>query len=132
MAIITIPGSNLGWSTISEWVALCNARGQIVCACSGHYAQMDALYRSLTIERVRASHDNTGLAAARELLDNARNRRSGLFRGPERSLARAEIGALLVECTIGSRLWYPVDGCCHASKAQRSTPPRCPTPRSIG
>lgn len=108
MAIITIPGSNLCWSTISEWVALSNARGQIVRACSGHYAQMDALYRSLTIERVRASHDNTGLAAARELLDNARNRSCGQFRGPERSLARAEIGALLVE--LHNRLSALVSG----------------------
>jgi hypothetical protein len=97
MTRIAIAHSALSWSKISEWAALCIARGQIVRAASEHYAQMDALYRSLTIKHIRASHDIAGLATARQLLEAARYRNSGLFRGPERSLTRAEIGALLVE-----------------------------------
>ena len=97
MGTFAVTHRALTWSTIGEWAALCIARGQIVRPSSGHYAQMDALYRSLTMAHIRASHDAAGLAAARRLLEAARHRGSGLFRGPERSLTRGEIGALLVE-----------------------------------
>ena len=96
-AMVIIPGTNLAWSTVNEWVALCQTHGQIVRPCRVHYARMAALYRSLTIAHIRASHDRPGLAAAEQLLGQARHRSSGLFRGPERSLSRAELGALLVE-----------------------------------
>lgn len=110
MAVITIPGSTLAWSTVSEWTALCIDRGEIVRPCSIHYRQMDALYRSLTAAHIGASHDAAGLAAAQQLLEAARQRSTGLFRGPERSLTRAQIGALLValhnrEAALSSGRW---------------------------
>lgn len=97
MGTIAVTHRALTWSTIGEWAALCIARGQIVRPSSGHYAQMDSLYRSLTVAHIRTSHDRPGLAAARRLLEAGRYRNSGMFRGPERSLNRGEIGALLVE-----------------------------------
>lgn len=97
MALVRIPGSTLAWSTIGEWVALCCDRGSIIRAASDHYAQMAELHRSLAVAHIRASHDHAGLAAARRLLESARCRGTGLFRGPERSLSRGEIGELLVE-----------------------------------
>lgn len=97
MALVTIPNSTLAWSTIGEWVSLCYSRGSIIRAASDHYAQMNLLHRSLTVTHIRTSHDLVGLDAARHLLGNARCHGTGLFQGPERSLSRAEIGALLVE-----------------------------------
>lgn len=110
MGTIAVTHRALTWSTIGEWAALCIARGQIVRPASDHYARMDELYRSLTMAHIRASHDAAGLAAARRLLEAARHRGSGLFRGPERSLNRGEIGALLVELhnrqsTLASGRW---------------------------
>lgn len=97
MAAVTIPGSTLSWTTLSEWAALCHDRGEIIRASAAHDAQMTALHLSLTTAHIRASQDVAGLAAARRLLDAARSCGTGLFRGPERSLTRAEIGILLVE-----------------------------------
>jgi hypothetical protein len=94
---IDIPGTSLRWSTIAEWCHLAMVEGGKLRASSDHYQRLRALYRSLTIARIRGSRDVTGLAIAIRMFDLGRHNPIPAFHGLASELSRAEMGAILVE-----------------------------------
>ena len=94
---VEIDGTRLSWGTIGEWCALVLDEGSRLNASSDNYARLTRLYRSLTVARIRASRDATGLLRAAQLFDLGRNNPVPGFYTLLRVFGRAEMGTMLVE-----------------------------------
>lgn len=97
MPLIEIDRTRLAWTTVSEWCALAMREGSIVRPASAHYRRLDRLYRSLTADIIRQSHDVAGIARAAWMFDHARHHEVPHFHGLARTFSRSELGAMLVE-----------------------------------
>jgi hypothetical protein len=95
--IVDISGTSLKWSTIAEWCHLAMIEGGKLRPSSDHYRRLGALYRSLTVARIRSSRDIAGLATAIRMFDLGRHNPIPSFHGLAAEFSRAEMGALLVE-----------------------------------
>ena len=95
--IVDISGTRLEWATIGEWCALVMDEGAKLRPSSEHYRRLQALYRSLTIERVRRSRDAAGLHRAAGMFDLGRHNAIPAHHGLASVLTRSEMGAMLVE-----------------------------------
>jgi hypothetical protein len=94
----SVRGTNLGYASLAEWLALVYRIGGRIQASRPHYRRCRQLYRSLRVGDIRSNHDIPTLEACERLFDRAR--RAGdvpCGRGLQRELTRSEIGALLVE-----------------------------------
>lgn len=94
---VDISGTRLHWSSLGEWCFIVLVEGGKLRPSSEHYARLDALYRSLTIPRIRNSRDMCGLARAARLFDLGRHNPIPSFYGLATVFTRAEMGTLLVE-----------------------------------
>ncbi len=95
--IVDISGTRLSWRTIDEWCHIVMIEGGKLRPSSEHYARLNALYRSLTITRIRHSRDMHGLQRAARLFDLGRTNPIPSFHGLTSVFTRAEMGTLLVE-----------------------------------
>lgn len=94
----SVCGTNLGYASLAEWLALAYSIGGRIRASRSHYRRCRQLYRSLRVGDIRSNRDIPALEACERLFDRAR--RGGDVpwgRGLQRELTRSEIGALLVE-----------------------------------
>jgi hypothetical protein len=94
----SVPGTNLGYSSLAGWLELVTRiGGQIRCS-QRHYIRCGLLYRSLRVNDIRSSRDIAALEGCERLFDCARGAGDvPCGRGLPRELTRSEIGALLVE-----------------------------------
>ena len=95
--IVDIPGTRLAWATITEWCMTVMDEGSRLDASIDNYLRLGRLYRSLTIDRIRASRDHVGLHRAAQMFALGRNNPIPTFYTLTRAFTRAEMGALLVE-----------------------------------
>lgn len=94
----SVPGTNLGYGSIAEWLSLVYRIGGRIEPSQRHYTRCRRLYRSLYAGDIRSSRDIQALEICERLFDRARGAYdvpSG--RGLQRELTRTEIGLLLVE-----------------------------------
>lgn len=95
--IVDISGTRLEWATVGEWCAIVMDEGAKLRPSGEHYRRLAELYRSLTIDRVRRSHDAAGLQRAADMFDRGRHSPVPAFHGLASVLTRSEMGAMLVE-----------------------------------
>lgn len=94
-----IRGTRLSWSTIPEWIALCEREAAKSRCSTPAHDRLDRLYRSLTIFDIRSSFDRAGL----HLLERRLYRSRHLGAWPNslhelwRVMSRADIGEMLAE-----------------------------------
>jgi hypothetical protein len=93
-----VPGTNISYGSVAEWVDLVYRIGGRIEPSQRHYTRCRRLYRSLYVSDIRSSRDIQALEACERLFDHAR----GIYdvpsgRGLQREFSRAEIGILLVE-----------------------------------
>lgn len=111
--IVGIERTRLKWATVTEWCALVMEEGGKLRPSNEHYRRLAELYRSLTIERVRGSTDQTGLHRAAQMFDLGRHSPIPAHRGLATVFTRAEMGTLLVElrnrraALISGRAMFP-------------------------
>lgn len=132
MPTVEIEGTRLAWHSVGEWCALAMREGAVLRPATSHYRRLDALYRSLTVACIRASHDTAGIARAAWMFDRARHHELPCGRGLGRTFSRSELGAMLVEVAAATMHWSPGAGCCRARKGHASTRPGSPTRRLSG
>ena len=94
---VDISGTRLSWSSIGEWCHVVMVEGGKLRASSEHYRRLDALYRSLTIARIRHSRDMSGLERAARMFNLGRTNPIPSFHGLAIVFTKAEMGTLLVE-----------------------------------
>lgn len=95
--IVDISGTRLAWATISEWCAVVMDEGSRLHASTDNYLRLTRLYRSLTIDRIRASRDQVGLHRAARMFDLGRHNPVPGFYTLARVFTRAGMGTMLVE-----------------------------------
>jgi hypothetical protein len=94
----SVPGTNLGYSSLAGWLELVTRIGGRIRCSQPHYTRSGRLYRSLRVNDIRSSRDIAALEGCERLFQRARGAGDvPCGRGLQRELTRAEIGALLVE-----------------------------------
>jgi hypothetical protein len=94
----SVRGTNLGYASLAEWLALVTRIGGRIRPSRSHYDRCGRLYRNLRAGDIRCSRDVAALEGCESLFDRARGAGDvPAGRGLQRVLTRAEIGALLVE-----------------------------------
>ena len=127
-----VPGTNIVYGSLAEWLDLVYRIGGRIRCSRSHYNRCRRLYRSLCIADIRLCRDMAALEACERLFNRAR---SGgdvpAGHGLQREFSRAEIGILLVE--IRNRLDGLRSGRADRprSKGPRFDPGGSPMPRSI-
>lgn len=111
--IVDISGTRLEWATVSQWCAVVMEEGGKLRPSSEHYGRLARLYRSLTIERIRASRDVAGVTRAARMFDLGRHSAIPEHHGLATVFTRAEMGERLVElrnrrnALISGRAMFP-------------------------
>lgn len=92
-----IEATRLVWSSLREWLILVLVEGGSCRASTPAHARCDRLYRSLTVQDIRATRDVEALEFAASMFDHARHGEVPSGRGLRRCFSRGELGAFLVE-----------------------------------
>jgi hypothetical protein len=94
-----VPRTRLSWGTVAEWCLVATDMAQRVVPAERHYRRMERLYRSLTLDEVRACSDRAALRQINELFDP--HIRSGggdyLYWPPWRVFTRAELAEYRIQ-----------------------------------
>jgi hypothetical protein len=126
----SVRGTNLGYASLAEWLALVTRIGGRIRPSRSHYDRCGRLYRSLRAGDIRCSRDVAALEGCEACLIARGAGDVPAGRGLQRVMTRAEIGALLVETRNRLDVRAAAAPTDHAPKVLASIPRASPMPRS--
>jgi hypothetical protein len=125
--LVLVQGTRLKWRGLSEWLTRTyevNATMRCSAQCHGRAV---ALYKTLTIDRIRNSVDIEVLRKIHELLRSSRYTDAPLRYGLGRAFTRAELGVLISEAD--NQIRWVENGCPAREKGPRLDPRYLPDDR---
>lgn len=94
---VRVAGTRIAWTGLDGWIEAALRIGAIVRFSRQHYRRCDLLYRSLTIEHIRASQDADALTQAAQLFADGRHGWAPSGYSFDHVFSRAELGERIVE-----------------------------------
>lgn len=94
---LKVAGTNVVWAGLAGWIEATLRVGMICRMSRPHYRRCSLVYRSLTIEHIRASQDAEALNRAAKLFVKGKHGREPFYYSLDHVFSRAELGERIVE-----------------------------------